>query len=146
MFKHILVATDGSPLADKAVGTALQLSSACGTPRVTALMVVPDYGTHDVVGMVFTNGPGLEELRERLAQAGRGRLQELLRGQHPAKAMVDAVVVVSDYPYEEIVRHAESEGCDLIVMASRGRGRAASALLGSQPPMCSPWRMCRCWW
>jgi nucleotide-binding universal stress UspA family protein len=132
MYKHILVATDGSALADKAVSAALQLSTACGASRVTALMVVPDYGTHDVMGVVFSNGPGLDELRERLAQAGRERLQEALHRQAPARVRVEPRVVVSDYPYEEIVRHAESEGCVLIVMASRGRGAAASALLGSQ--------------
>lgn len=132
MFKHILVATDGSALADKAVAAALRLSAACGAPRVTALMVVPDYGTHDVVGAVFSNGPGLDTLRGQLAQGGRERLQEILQRQVPAKARVEPRVAVSDYPYEEIVRHAESEGCDLIVMASRGRGAAASALLGSQ--------------
>jgi nucleotide-binding universal stress UspA family protein len=30
MFKHILVATDGSALADKAVAAALRLSADCG--------------------------------------------------------------------------------------------------------------------
>ncbi|NDU78408.1 universal stress protein, partial [Actinomadura sp. DSM 109109] len=29
MFKHLLVATDGSPRADKAVAVALGLASAC---------------------------------------------------------------------------------------------------------------------
>lgn len=132
MFKHILVATDGSALADKALALALQLAATCGeATRVTALMVTPDYGTAELVGVTLGNGPPLQALRESHAAAARRRLDALL-AQHPAQWPVEARVVVGDLPYEEIVKAAAGLHCDLIVIAARSRGALAAALLGSQ--------------
>jgi nucleotide-binding universal stress UspA family protein len=131
MFKHILAATDGSPLADHAIKAALQLAESLPHSRVTALMVVPDYTTLDVMEDVWQNGPPLQVRREALAEAGKKRLTGALHRHHQGKEP-QALVTVNDYPYEEIVRVAQREGCDLIVMAARGRGAVKSALLGSQ--------------
>jgi nucleotide-binding universal stress UspA family protein len=131
MFKHILVATDGSPLADHAIKSALQLAESLAHCQVTALMVVPDYTTLDVVDDVWQNGPPLAARREALAAAGKKRLLGALH-RHHQRTQAQALVAVSDYPFEEIVRTAQHEGCDLIVMAARGRGAIKSALLGSQ--------------
>jgi nucleotide-binding universal stress UspA family protein len=131
MFKHILVATDGSQRADQAIATALKLARTCGDTRVTALMVVPDYNTLDVMEVVFKNGPSFEEVRERFAAEGRRRL-ELVLQQHGALGSVEPNVAVGDFAYDEIVKTAERLHCDLIVMAARGRGAMKSALLGSQ--------------
>jgi nucleotide-binding universal stress UspA family protein len=131
MFKHVLVATDGSPLADHAIKAALQLAESLADCRVTALMVVPDYSTLDVMEDVWKNGPPLQARRDALAAAGKKKLASALHRHHHGKAP-EAVVAVNDYPYEEIVRVAQREGCDVIVMAARGRGAVKSALLGSQ--------------
>jgi nucleotide-binding universal stress UspA family protein len=132
MFKHILVATDGSPLADKALVTALQLARSCGADtRVSALMVVPDYSTFDVLEVVVKDGPSFDALREQFAAAARRRL-ELVLQEHRALDRVEPRVAVGDFPYQEIVTTAERLRCDLIVMAARGRGALGSALLGSQ--------------
>jgi nucleotide-binding universal stress UspA family protein len=132
MFKHILVATDGSPLAEHAVATALRLAASCGNCPVTALMVAPDYSTHDVAGVVFSKSGELADLRERIARAARERLDASLAVHRKTGAKVEGLVAVSDYPYQEIVDTAERLKCDLIVLASRGRGALTSALLGSQ--------------
>ncbi len=131
MFKHILVATDGSERADKAVSTALALAGSCGA-AVTALLVVRDYTTHEFAEVVLTNGPPFEAVRKSLAKAGRKRLGTLLEHHAVAGLRIDSRVAVSDHPYDEIVKQAAAHKCDLIVMASRGRGALKSALLGSQ--------------
>ena len=131
MFKHILVATDGSQRADKAIATALQLARTCGDTRVTALMVVPDYTTLDVMEVVFKDGPSFDDVRKSFAAEARRRLDVVLQ-QHEAADAVERSVVVGDFPYDEIVKTAERLHCDLIVMAARGRGAMKSALLGSQ--------------
>ena len=132
MFKHILVATDGSPLADRAIATALRLARTCGrATRVTALMVVPDYGTFDVVKVTLEDGPSLDVLRERFAAEARRRLDQVLR-QHGSSERAEPEVAVSDFPYDEIVKTAQRLPCDLVVIAARGRGAMKSAVLGSQ--------------
>lgn len=129
MFKHILVATDGSDHADKAVALALRIA---GDARVSALMVVPDYGTAEFARAVFTNGPDVDGLRKILAAEGRRRLDAVLASHGAHAKRVERLVAVGDYPYRDIVETAGRERCDLIVMAPRGRGALATALLGSQ--------------
>lgn len=43
----------------------------------------------------------------------------------------DTVQVEDDQPYRAIIKTAEDEGCDLIVMASHGRSGISAVLLGS---------------
>lgn len=129
MFEHLLVATDGSARADRAVALALKLAGQGAA--VSALLVVPDYGTDQYVEAVF-RPEGLEQLRPRLIEAGRQRLAQVLARHGEAAARVQAVVVVADRAHEAILETAERLGCDLIVMASRARGPVAGALLGSQ--------------
>lgn len=132
MFQHILVATDGSPLADKAISTALQLASTCGdSTRVTALMVAPDYTTLEYMQLMATSAGWIDDLRQRGAADARRRLEVVLQEQR-APDRFERAVAVSDLPYEEILKAAERLHCDLIVMAARGRGALESALLGSQ--------------
>lgn len=132
MFKHILVATDGSALADKAVDLASQLARTCGEgTRVTALMVVPDYTTLEYAEVILRDSPTFDELRGSLAAEGRRRLDAILSRRGSA-ARMERSVAVGDYPHAEIIKTAERLGCDLIVMAARGRSALQSALLGSQ--------------
>ncbi len=131
MFKHILVATDGSPLADHAIKAALQLAESLDGCRVIALLVVPDYSTLELMEDLWQHGPPPQARNQALVSAGKKRLAGALHRHHQSSPP-QAVVTVSDRPYEDIVRVAEREGCDLIVMAARGRGAVKSALLGSQ--------------
>jgi nucleotide-binding universal stress UspA family protein len=129
MFKHILIATDGSEHADKAVKLALEIA---GNARLAALMVVADYDTADLAWATFTDGPDPQGIRDQLQAAGRKRLEVALRRHDPESHRIKRLVAVSDRPYQAIVDTATQEGCDLIVMAPRGRGMLSSMLLGSQ--------------
>jgi nucleotide-binding universal stress UspA family protein len=129
MFEHILVATDGSARADRAVAAALKLAG--GRAAVTAILVAPDYGTDQYVEAMI-RPEGMAQLRPRLIDAGRHRLAEVLARHGEAAQRVQPVVVLADRAYEAILETAERLHCDLIVMASRGHGPVAGALLGSQ--------------
>lgn len=128
MLTHILVATDGSQHADKALALALEIA---GAAKVTALLVVPDYGMAEFSEATLGRGTDLHHMRTKLADEGRRKLDEVL-ARHGARAQaVERVTCVSDYAYQEIVDTAERLHCDLIVMGSRGRGALTSMLLGS---------------
>ncbi|MBV8502337.1 MAG: universal stress protein [Paucibacter sp.] len=131
MFKHILVATDGSALAQKAISYAVALARSCGA-RVTALMVVPDYNAVEYASAIVKDGESSTALRQQLAITGRQRLDEALAHETLAGVTVARRIAVADDPYEQILVSAAELRCDLIVMASRGRGALSSALLGSQ--------------
>jgi nucleotide-binding universal stress UspA family protein len=130
MFKHILVATDASPAADKAVATALQMAD--GNAKVTALLVVPDYTTTDFAEVIITHRQSFEDMQRSLVEAGRRRLDNELDRHGEAAQGIERRVAVNDQAHAEILGQAEQLHCDLIVMGSRGRGPLAAALLGSQ--------------
>ena len=44
----------------------------------------------------------------------------------------DIVRATSDHPYEAILKTAQDQGCDLIMMASHGRRGVRGLLLGSE--------------
>lgn len=132
MFKHILVATDGSKQADKAIVLALQVADGLPDVRVSALLVEADYGLAGFARATFVSPPGAPTLREALGAQAHRRLEALLHA-HGERAMrIQPLVEVSDQAAEAIVDTAKRQGCDLIVMAPRGRGAIAGALLGSQ--------------
>lgn len=129
MFKHILVATDCTALGDRAITMALRLAA---DARVTALHVARDYGMADFAAASFQAGRDLHDLRERLSQAAQQRIQQVIERFGESARRIDARVAIGDRPYEEIIATADRLACDLIVMATHGRGAVESALLGSQ--------------
>ncbi|MGA0610773.1 universal stress protein [Caldimonas sp. KR1-144] len=130
MFKHILVALDDSPQAERALDAALGLAAHAGA-RLTALTVVPDYHFREYAQAFVSGADALESLRRSLLDVGEQRLASQLRSRG-APASVEPLVRLGDSAHAEIAAQAQRLACDLIVMGSRGRGSAAGALLGSQ--------------
>lgn len=130
VFKHVLVATDGSPLADRAIELALQIG--CGA-RVTALLVVHDYGLPEYVRAAASHRPDAQQLRAEIVAEGQRLLDAAIARTCCSTAPIERRVVLSGRaPCHEIVDLARHEGCDLIVMASHGLGGRLAPLLGSQ--------------
>lgn len=128
MFKHILVATDGSELAGKGVVAGVELAKKLGA-KVTIMMAIEPWKTM-VVGEAAFSFP-LEEYEKAAAQAAETFLgaAKALAAQHGVDA---ETAQVTNFPAEGIVEMAENKGCDLIVVASHGRRGLARAFLGSQ--------------
>lgn len=132
MFKHILVAVDGSAHSDRALALALGVAGGAPDCRLSALLVVPDYGVAELARATFGVTGDPSTLRDTLAREGLAQLTRLLTRYGERAVRVRALVRVNDRPFEAIVEAAAGEHCDLIVMASRGHGALAGALLGSQ--------------
>jgi nucleotide-binding universal stress UspA family protein len=130
VFKHVLVATDGSPLADKAIALARRLSR---DARVTALIVVHDYGLAEYMRAALRQRPDAQELREEIVAEGRRLLNDAIARAAGGDTPIERRVVLSEKaPHHEIVALAQREGCDLIVMSSHGLGGRLAGPLGSQ--------------
>ncbi|HUG21525.1 universal stress protein [Piscinibacter sp.] len=130
MFKHLLLATDGSELSLAAARHALELAQAIGA-RATAVEVVEPY-PYAGVGEAW--------------QPSRGDRQDHLAAQRrsaeTAFADIGAIAKERGVPLEAvtsderdvakaIVDAASACGADLIVMGSHGRSGIAKAVLGS---------------
>jgi nucleotide-binding universal stress UspA family protein len=123
MFHNILVATDGSATAERALAEAIDLAQAYRA-RLTVIYVVPP--TPATTYRVPVN---MEQLRGEMEAEGK---QILARA---VERIPDDVSVTTRLRHghagEEILSELDEGGHDLVVLGSRGRGRAKSNLLGS---------------
>ena len=129
MFTHILIATDGSELADKAVGQGLALAGKLGA-KVTAVTVTLPWSStaSGEWPMVFP----VEEYERAAAATAQRILRAVAEKAKAAGVACDTVHVQDQYAAEGIVGEAKNRKCDLIVMASHGRHGIAAVVLGSE--------------
>jgi nucleotide-binding universal stress UspA family protein len=122
VFERILLATDGSPDAERALAYARDLALRDGAQVIVvhAFDPVPSY----------LGDPWGERLAARHAWTGQEVADSAT--QRLEEADIDVIVeVLEGPPAEAILRVADVRKCDLIVMGSRGHGTLASLLLGS---------------
>lgn len=129
MITNILIATDGSELASKAVTEGLMLAKQTGA-KVTAVTVTSPFHT-------FTTDPTLagstpEEYKKNAEQRTTKTLSAVSEAAAAAGVPCDTVAAENDHPYEAIIDTARSKGCDLVVMASHRRGGLNGFLHGSE--------------
>ena len=127
MFKHILIATDGSELAAKAVTTGLELAKALAA-EVT-FVTVTEPRTH-LVPMSLP--PVLTEDDEALKRAAETVLANASAEATKLNITCRSVHVFNDFPAEAILKEAKARDCDVIVMASHGRRGLARLVLGGE--------------
>jgi nucleotide-binding universal stress UspA family protein len=128
LYKHILIATDGSELAGKAVSAGLTLAKALGA-KVTAVNATEPW-TAMVTGEAALAFP-IEEYERSSAENAAKILSEVTDAAKKQGIACDTVHV-NDFPAEAIIETVKAKGCDLIVMSSHGRRGLARVLLGSQ--------------
>lgn len=113
----ILVAYDGSTASRKAVSLAREIAEEEPLAEFVFVHVMKLYAMGSGVENVLIDDANatLDELQELVADLGSRAQVKMLRGSSPA---------------DLILKCAREEGCDLIVMGSRGRG-GVKGYLGS---------------
>ena len=127
MFKHILIATDGSELAQKAVSQGLGLASRLKA-RVLAVTVTEPW---TMMGEPLPTPSTIKAYEKASAENADRITSQLVEAAQENDVACSALHVADRYPAEGILEAAAKNGCDLIVMASHGRGRLGRILLGS---------------
>jgi len=137
MIRHILIATDGSDLSDRAATYAVRLAKAFGA-KLSAIHVIPQFHAFTYRSqMLLSYHASLPADSEAAWVAATAEQAERILGvvrKAAAKASVqcDASYARHDQPYQAILEAAKKNGCDLIVMASHGRSGVSGVLLGSE--------------
>ena len=134
MYKHILISTDGSEVAQKGVDHGLSLAKNLGA-RVTIIMATERFPVSVHTGIAGGWIPGPEEMARY--EAGQKQVaQEVLAAVAAAAKKLgvpaDTVHVPDAYAAEAIIEVAKARDCSLIVMASHGRRGLRKLVLGSQ--------------
>ena len=133
MYARILIATDGSEFADRAIDHGVQLAKLAGSEvtivTVTEPVTIVGGGYATVVGGVVDPIPELIEAQEKSA---RDLLQRAANRAAEQGLTVKTVLVDNSFAAEGIVATANEIGAELIVMGSHGRRGLNRLLLGSQ--------------
>ena len=131
MYQCILIATDGSPLSDKAVEAGLSLAALSGA-AVIALKVVPHYPRSYFEGGLATDTNDMKRIEQQWSEAALTLVNTIKDKGSEHNVAVTPVVVKSDLVAEAVIETAQNHHCDLIVMASHGRKGIQRMLLGSE--------------
>ncbi|MCC8979726.1 universal stress protein [Bradyrhizobium acaciae] len=125
MYRHILIPTDGSELAEHGLKHGLALAKSVGA-KVSVIFVVEP---------LSEIGGQYRELLARYTQIRREEATSALeRAAHAAKetgVSCETSQVESGRPDQAIIAAAKDKGCDLIAMSSHGRSGLSALLIGS---------------
>jgi nucleotide-binding universal stress UspA family protein len=131
MYHNILIATDGSEFARKAVSQGLALAKDLGARVTAAIIEIPVH---------MANFPELGLAQMEATQALLAKAQ----AEHSSKVLAQIAAEAGKlgvacqgirkqdpHPHKGIIQLAGEKGCDLIVLGSHGRNAMSGALLGS---------------
>jgi len=124
MYRHILIPTDGSELAELGVAHGLSLAKLVGA-KVTVVIAEEQ--------VVSWSGAAEAFLRhtEHIKKHATSVLARVANATKHAGVPCDTTQVDGVQPYEAIIATAANRGCDLIVMASHGCSGLSAVVLGS---------------
>ena len=125
MYRHILIPTDGSELAEHGLAHGLALAKSVGA-KVSVIFVIEPFP--EMTGRFLETLKGYVELRKEQATSALDRAANAAK---EAGASCETIQVENAQPHQGIIAAAEHKGCDLIVMSSHGRGGLSMLLIGS---------------
>jgi nucleotide-binding universal stress UspA family protein len=132
MYKHILIATDGSDLAQKAETAGVTLAKALGA-QASAVTVTEPWDAMSMAALAERGMPNpVADYEEAVASAANRILWRIGETAKKTGVKCTTIHVKDKHPAEGIIETAKERGCDLIVMASHGRRGISKLLLGSQ--------------
>ena len=129
MYASILIPTDGSELAGKAVKHGIELAKRIGA-KVTVLTVLPPFHTFTTDTQMIEDTP--VRYKARMQDHAEKTLGAVAIAAQGAGVACETVQVEHEHPYRAIIDIADSKDCDLIVMASHGRHGISAIVLGSE--------------
>lgn len=126
MFKKILVATDGSKQAEKAVNYAIGIAETCGSE----LIVISVVEKAQLERLEPYLKEGINEIRDKMKLKANQFLEEAEKKAKSKGIKVTKHVLMGD-PAESICDQAERDGAELIVVGIRGVTGTQKVTVGS---------------
>jgi nucleotide-binding universal stress UspA family protein len=130
VLKRILIPTDGSTIARKAIRDGVALARQLGASVV-------GYHAAETVQLVFnaelagTHPMLITQMKKRFAEMGQTYLAEIENACEAAGVPCETAMTTPGAPHKGIIDTARKKKCGMIFMASHGRGQIATLVLGS---------------
>ncbi|MCL4457950.1 MAG: universal stress protein [Nitrospirae bacterium] len=134
MYRNILLSTDGSKLSEEAVKRGVELAKSINA-KITGLYVIPKPTPGDIWDVWAPEnteeGKMFRTKFEASFECAAARYISVIENTaKEAGVPCECFYVRGESPSDEIIKAAQDKGCDLIIMASHGRG-GIGAFLGS---------------
>ena len=129
MYKNILIATDGSDLATKAVEEGVLFAKEIGA-KITAVTVTELFHLLSVAPSQLEYTP--TEYKKHAETHAEKTLGTVSAAAKLAGVDCETLHVEHEQVYQAIIDAAAARRCDLIVMASHGRRGVSAVVLGSE--------------
>jgi nucleotide-binding universal stress UspA family protein len=128
MFKHLLIATDGSERSEHAGRSAIALAKSLGA-RVTGLSVSLPYRVFTTEYVMISDTE--DTYKRECGNRAERYLGVIRKSADAAGVACEQVHAFNEQAHAAIIETAEQRGCDLICMASHGRKGLGALVLGS---------------
>ena len=132
MYNHILIPTDGSELAEKAVVAGTEYARETGA-KVVLFTALPEYQPPSEAALMARHHVvSIFEYERQAEQQAKDVLQKAVALAQDAHVDFETDYALADQPYEAIIEAARKHQCDAIFMASHGRAGLPGLWHGSQ--------------
>ena len=131
MYKKILVTTDGSPLANKGIKSAIELAKSLDAELI-ALKVTPRYLQTYFEGSIPLDNAQVMMLEQQWEDEANAVLAKVQKQGDKEGVAISTAIVKANIISEAIVSFALKRKVDLIVMTSHGRNGIKRLILGSE--------------
>lgn len=130
MFKKILIPIDGSDLSTQAAGTGIQLAKEVGAAVVFVHAMQP-YIAPYAADVALADSKTQKLFETEVADGSNRMLDAAERLANGAGVSCEKVHAISSRPETLIEKIVKERGCDLVVIATHGRGAIGRFVMGS---------------
>ena len=132
MYKHILIPTDGSTTARKAVDGGIEFAREAGA-RVTLFTAMPEYQPPGEAQLMSRQKViSIAEYEKRSRNKAGAILDKAAGAARKAGVAVATDFAFSNHPWQAIIDAAQRHACDVIFIGSHGRKGLAALWYGSE--------------
>lgn len=131
MYQHILIPTDGSTTAEKAVAAGVDFAREAGA-TVVFFTAVPEYPVPSEAELLARRATPMHEYERKAGEAARVILDKAARLAREASIPFETDYALNDHPSQAIIDAAKRHHCDAIFMATHGRTGLAKLVHGSE--------------
>jgi len=117
MYTHILIPTDGSDIAEKAVAAGIDYAREAGA-SVVFFTAMPEYVVPSEAELMSRRGTPLHDYERKAADAAQAILEKVAHMAKDAQVPFETDYVLNDHPSRAIIDAAKRHHCDAIFMSN----------------------------